>query len=466
MLFLELNNIVKAVLVIAVIFVMILAFDLIRALKNKNRVLGDIAFESNHRDSEDGSNLYSLIQIKTTSFHDESGYHLFREKLKELFPLIHQHFIKEKIDGNAIFTYSDVVTGAPNVLFATHIDCSKAEIASCLRDGEIFGNGTYDSKSLLYVMFRAVERNLAQGKKLQVNLTIVMTIDDETTKEGGTMIVSQFLKKGKFFDLVIEEGSGIVAPSVLGTRNYFALVGIGVTGEAIIRFTTEKSTDGKQRLSRFISEVQAGNRFSSKIDSKSKVAIHAISRDMRFSHRFFLSDMLIFSGISHYLIDKQYPEISKLLKTTVFVGESHETDDEVSQDMTFELAVHDYTADILFALTRLMKKYSIEYEILSNKEASRVTDTKQNGYRIVEDAIRNTFSNLYIVPIIITKISEKRHFDKVSDCVIRFSPLFYDFESYQDAAKGIEHVKVDTLDCAINFFEYILTHFHRTTRKK
>lgn len=208
-----------------------------------------------------------------------------------------------------------------------------------------------------------------------------MTTDDETTKEGGTLIVSKFLKKGKFFDLVIKEGSGIIAPSVLGIRNYFALTGIGVTGEAIIRFKTANSADGKQRLSRFISEVEAGNRYSSKIDAKTKTSIRTISKDLRFSHRFFLSDMFIFSGISRYLIDRQYPEISRLLKTTVISGEYHETDSEVSRDITFELAVHDSTADILFEVTGLMKKYAIEYNILSNKEASKVTDTKQNGYR-------------------------------------------------------------------------------------
>lgn len=133
-------------------------------LKNRNRILGDIIFQSDHRNPEDVSGLYSLIQIKTSSFHDESGYHLFREKLKELFPLIHQHFSKEKIEGNAIYTYTDTVIGAPNVLFATHIDYSKAETESCARDGEIYGNGTFDSKALLYVMFRAIERTLAEGK--------------------------------------------------------------------------------------------------------------------------------------------------------------------------------------------------------------------------------------------------------------------------------------------------------------
>lgn len=85
---------------------------------------------------------------------------------------------------------------------------------------------------------------------------------------------------------------------------------------------------------------------------------------------------------------------------------------------------------------------------------------------IGEDAVRNTFSNLYIAPIIITKISEKRHFDKVSDCVIRFSSLYYDSDAYQDARKGVEHVSIDTLDSGIHFFEYILTLFHRAPVKK
>ena len=100
-----------------------------------------------------------------------------------------------------------LLENAPNLLFATHIDYTGEERKAYIDEDFIYGNGTFDSKSLLYVIFEAVERVLDKDGMLDVDLTLVVTNDDEANKEGLLKIIDLFLRRGKFFNLVIEEGS-------------------------------------------------------------------------------------------------------------------------------------------------------------------------------------------------------------------------------------------------------------------
>jgi len=436
---------------------------LIRALFIKNKTIKTLKFDDYEIKKDDiyKNKLIELIEIKTTSFNDEQGYHQFREKLKILFPNIHLFFSKTKIDGNAIFTYKEHIKDAPNILFATHIDYKYMDQEIKVYDNEVYGNGAFDAKSLLFVMFEAVEELLREEQKLNVNLTMVMTTDDETTKDGVNDIVNQFLKKGNFFDLVIEEGSGIVDQQFFGLRSHYALIGLGVTGEAKIRFKISKGENSYNSLVEFLNHIKYNNLYKSKIDRMAVMSLKEIAKDMNFRYRLFLNNLFIFKKVAKKIIDKKFDKISKMMKTEIIYGDIQETSKEYYIDLTFELSTHDTIADVVLTLAKYMDNYNIEYDILSNKEASKVTRKDNEGYSIVKNAINNVYKDLYIAPIIITKISEKRYFDKVSDCVIRFSPLYYPLQSYKDAFNGNEHVPIQSLNYGVKFFEEILKNYKR-----
>ena len=461
--FLSIGSIIQIFVIIALfLVVLILVFSLFRAILIRNKEIKIIKFDSSDQNEIDYylKKLFELIEIKTSSFEDDEAYHVFREKLKEQFPNVHNYFQKEKIKGNAIFTYKEKIEGAPNILLATHVDYKSKFQETRYEDEELFGNCTFDGKSLLFTIFEAVERSLSIGK-LKVNLTIVMTTDDTTTKDGASSIVRHFLKKGKFFDLVLEEGSGIVDPIFLGLKSYYALIGIGVTGEAIVRFKTNKVSKGEARLKEFVKSIEDNGVFKAKIDRKSYKPLKEIAKDMSFCERLYFNNLFLFRSYAKKKINEEYLKLSKLLKTQIIYGEITENHDECYVDLTFELSTHTDTADIILALANNMEKYAVEYEIISNKESSKVTRVDDVGYKVINKAVKKVFKNLYTAPIIITQISEKRYFDKVSDCVIRFSPLYYPHQAYKDAMAGNEHVPIKSIIYGIRFFEEILNTYIR-----
>ena len=456
--------IIKNILIIALsFFLIILSFSILRSFILKNKKIKVLQFVTMNEEEKISyqQRLYELIKIKTSSYNDNEGYHEFREKLKDLFPSIHKYFKKDKIDGHAIFSYKCPKVNVPNILFATHIDYSDQDQEAHILGDEVYGNGTFDAKSLLFVMFEAVESILVEHQGLDVNLTMVMATDDETTKEGALKIVDRFMRKGEFFDLVIEEGTGIVDPQYIGLKSHYALIGLGVTGQVTLRFSTTNDAFGRQQLQRFISDMKKHKFLKSKIDRKSAIVVKSLAKDMTFKHRYFLSNLYLFRKTTARIIDKNYSQLSKLLKTNFTYSEIIENEDKVFVDITYELATHDNTADIVLEIANLMEKYNIDYDILSNKEESQLTKMYTEGYQVVCNVINKVYHELYIAPIIIANISEKRYFDSVSDCVIRFSPLYYSNQAFNDAKKGNSHVSSSSLEYGVNFFKEILKSYQR-----
>jgi len=408
-----------------------------------------------------GKKLEELVRIATTSNETAEQYHEFREKLKKEYPLIHQNFDKERIDGNAVFTYKRKIEGAPNILYATHIDSKIILEEPYMTQKHLYGSGTYDAKALLFVILEAIENVLREDKVLNNNLTIVMTKDDEDSREGEDKIIDKFLREGKFFDLIIEEGSGIMNPISSGLRSHYAFIGIGVTGEVTFRFKTSKAAKGEARLQNFIFEISSSQVFKAKIDKQTRMTIKAIARDMTFSNRIIYSNSLVFRGLIKRFLDNDQVELSRVLKTQARVGEVLENDTDYYVDVVFELANHDNVAEVLCAIDKYMLKYSVEYEMIASKEGTRITSTKTKAYKTVTKVIKDNFDDIYIAPWIITSISENREYDRVSDNVIRFSPLYYSHNAKINRKTNNEYVSLNSLAKGVSFFEKLTREYSK-----
>lgn len=442
---------------ISLILILLIILILIRAIFLKNKKTKRLNIEKTDHTSLYQKRLFELIEVDTPSFSEGEGYYKFKSIIERHFPLVHQHLKKEKLDGNAIYTYKTNTGSSPSILLASHIDYVGNHIDAYEDGTYIYGNGTFDSKSLVFVIFEAVEAILREKGKLDIDLTIVITNDDEANKDGIVKIIDLFLRRGNFFNLVVEEGSGIIDPEVYGLKSSYALIGLGVSGQVQLSFEAKE----KDNLEKFIHEVSKPNFFKFKVDNKAIKVLNCISKDLQFKDRFFLNNLFLFRRKSKKIIENKYQEIEKMLKTSVNISQIKQNDAKYRVDMTFELSTHENSADILMHLDTLMTKYAIDYKIIKVTDASKITRTYTYGYNFIKNAILKVFKDLYIAPVIVTKISEKRYFDKVSDCVIRFSPLYYDYESFIAANSNKSRINCTSLDYGVNFYKYILGNYNK-----
>lgn len=447
-------------LLVCFAIIIILAICLIRAIVLYNKDIRTLKLDrkNSNLSNQYAQELYELVKIKTTSYETGEAYHIYREKVKEMFPLVHQYFTKEKLGGNAIFTYKTKSHNSSHLLFVTHIDTIKDFKEAYITEDEVYGSGTFDSKALFYSLFKAVEEHLHEHHSFDYDLTLVMTVDDITTKLGNEMIVDKFLRQGNFFKLVFEEGIGIIDPTFLGMKSNYALIGVGVTGEVTIRYKVKKER-GKKPLEDFVNDLLNNNIFKSKIDKESVKILNTLAKDMPFVYRLVFTNIWLFKPLVKRILDNDQTDLSKLLKTHIIESPINEDEEYYYADLIFELATHDTPAEIVGILSEKVKEYGVEYNLLELRDPSKLTSTKTEGYSIVKEAINNTYYHLYTAPYIITKRSEHRYLSRVSDCVIRFSPLYYPFKALQDAKVGNEYVMKESIKIAINFYKEIFKNY-------
>lgn len=445
--------------IIVVFLVLYTVVGLIKTiyLKNKEVKLLTLPNDNSDRTTLYGNELFELIKVSSPATSNDESFHIIREKIKTIFPLIHNNFYREKIDQNVIYTYKNFQSDKPNVLFVSHIDNLIFNNDAIMTNNEIYGAGTFDAKALLYVICKAVEEVLDEQGKLDVNLTIVITTDDTSTKHGSEKIAKKLLKEGKFFHLVMEEGIGIVDPDYLGLKSNYALIGIGVTGEVEIRF--KKPLSEKHVLLEFLQDVKNNRLFKTKINRQIIQILKQLSKDMDFKNRFYINNILLFKHKVQKSLDSGDIKVSRIVKTNVKYGLVQENEKEVYFDMKFELAPLTMPSEVLEVLAPYIEKYNLDYEIIFVNGGSRITNVDQPGYKCVVETINKIFKHLYISPFIITNIAEKRFFDSVSDCVIRFSPLYYPSNILKDNYHGKEHIQKKSLLYVVDFFKTILKEF-------
>lgn len=451
-----------AILAVIGIYVLYLIAAVFVALFYKNKTTK--VFSLKKIDDEKGDilqkELYELIQINTHVFENENNFHEFREKIKEFFPTVHKSFKREKIQGNVILSYTTKKATNENILFVTHIDYNNMRNYAKIEEDEVYGNGAFDSKALLYTILKAVEEELSRVEDLGINLTIVITTDDTSTKEGSSLIVNKFLREGKFFKLVLEEGTGIVDPDYLGLNSSYALIGIGVTGEVKIRFTSDKTQNGLDRLERFLYDMKFDHVFKTSIDGPTMKMLRALSKDMNFKDRYMILNPWIFKNKIKKLLDADLIRFARILKTSILFGEIQEEDNQYSVDLTFALANHDSPSELLTLIFPYMDKYKIQYKMQYIKPGSKITETDIVGYKMLEKTIKKVYKDVYTSPYIITKIAEKRFFDQVSDCVIHFSPLYYPLDTLKDVfINQKEHISKQSIYHGVNFLKELINQF-------
>lgn len=435
-----------ALIVLLLAFIFGILICIIRALIIKNKKQRLLFLLNNDRNEKYAEELLSLIKIKPT---EEQGFH---QKLQELFPLIHQHFTFENIDGNFYYSYEHK-SSLPYYLLVAHFNKEKYSPDAYITDDKIYGYGTFDTKAYLYSIFQATEEILQKKNKLELNLVLVVIIDDEN--KHSEQIVNWLLKKGKFFNLILEEGTGIIDPTSFGLQSNQALIGIGVTGEMEVIYRVSKSR-GVKPLELFLEEIKSKKLFKTEIDRNVRKVLNAFARDMKFSKRIIYLMPRIFKRKIKNELNNEIIEIGNLLKTHQQIMPIDDDENYYYVRVIYNLASHDTPAEIIRIMIPYIEKYQIDYQVKKIIEPSKITSTASKGYRHVKKTIYNVFKSVYITPYIITNISNRRYFTRVSDCVIRFSPLYYPHQAIKDAYNGKEYLQKKSLSYSVDFFKKII----------
>lgn len=333
-----------------------------------------------------------------------------------------------------LMAHQDVVPVAPGTEAQWHADPFGGEI----RDGFVWGRGTWDDKGNLMAILEAVEDLLAAGFVPQRTVYLAFGHDEENGGTAGAAAIAKLLAgRGVRLQFVMDEGLLIGDGMVPGLAQPAALIGLAEKGSATLRLTAREppghsSMPGARSaigsLAAALTKLERAP-LPASLHGVPAAMLETLAPEMRWPQRVALSNLWLTEPLVRGQLAAR-PATDAMLRTTtaltVVSGGNKENvlPGEASALVNFRLLPGDTIAQIVAHVRRVVHDDHIAVEVEPRAtEASPVALSEADGYRLIERTIRGLFPEVVVAPGLMIGGTDSRHFAALADNVYRFSPV-------------------------------------------
>lgn len=443
-----------------------------------------------HSDPDEAAveRLRALIRVPTVSrmapeVADESRFAAFRALLASLYPLTHARLELDVVGGGTLlFRWAGHGTGAPSVLMA-HYDVVPADEpgwthpafgAELAGDGDerrVWGRGAIDDKGMLAVILEAVEAALAEDFRPAADLYLSLGHNEETAGDGASDVVALLTERGVRPALVIDEGGAVVEGVFPGIDAPIAVVGVTEKGIAGVELSVEKKgghastpvrNGATSRLARAILRLER-HPARATISAPTLAMIRALGPHARQPLRFLFTRAGVFRGLLTAAFARLGPETEAMVRTTRAVTRlSGSAGDNVIAEratamVNVRVAVGSNLAEAVDDIRKAVDDPAVTVRMVYGSEPAPVSRSDGPVWRLLADAIADTFPGSVVTPYVMLQASDSRHFAAISDGVYRFLP--FDLTAAERGALHAidESIRVSTYLRGIAFFRRLIS---------
>lgn len=421
--------------------------------------------------------LSEAIQIPTISGNRE-GLLLFKKWLRMRYPNVFaQMSAADLAGGSLILRWHGTSENAP-VLFCGHMDTVPAEgqawraspFGGKIADGEIFGRGALDCKSVIVAELEAVNRLIAEGFVPSRDVYFAFGCDEETGgNDGAAKIAKVFEDKGVLFDFIIDEG-GYISPAHLGCKKFpAALIGVAEKGVATYRVsaTTHASHAAMPPAHTTLGTIcECVCRIEQAPMHKKLLPI--VRRSLRYSAPALpLIGQAVVANIEYsknlfYHFTKHNLHLSTLFHTTFAATQAcgsaaaNALPELAEASINVRILQGDTTQGVMEHLCALLADLPVTVEMIHGHNPSKITQVDGMQYGRVAAAIEETFGHLACVPIIIPMSTDTKHYEPLSQNILRFMPFVADEGQIAAIHGPDERISCESLAQGVMFYQNVL----------
>jgi carboxypeptidase PM20D1 len=370
-----------------------------------------------------------------------------------------------------LMAHQDVVPISPG----TDGDWQQPPFSGAIKDGFVWGRGSWDDKGSLMAIMEAVELLATSGFQPRQTIYLMFGQDEEILGARGASQIAKLLKdRGIHLQFVLDEGLLITEGVLAGLDKPAALVGVAEKGTMNLRLTAT-SAGGHSSMPPPQAEQSAIGMMSAALarleDKQMPLQIHGLSREMFETlapemhglNRVFLSNMWLFKPIIEQQLAKGAGTNATLRTTTALTVFNAGNADNVlpgraNAVVNFRLMPGDSSDSVVKHVTQVVANPAVAIEKgVGIAEASSVSHTDAPGYQLINRTLRQLHPDVVVAPGLVIGATDSRYFEGVADNVYKFLPVRAKPEDLKRFHGTNERIAVDNYVELIQFYHQLIS---------
>jgi carboxypeptidase PM20D1 len=446
----------RGLLALLVVLALVLAVNTVRQRSRQLDVppIEDVAVD----EGAVGASLAAAIRAHTISSYEDPSANAdqFRQlhaHLQARYPKLHaalkRHVINglsllyswpgsdASLPGIALMAHQDVVPIAPG----TESDWQAPPFAGEVRDGFVWGRGSWDDKANLIAQMEAVEALVGSGFRPERTIYLVFGADEEVGGHRGALPIAQLLQeRGVKLDFIVDEGLLITHGIVSGLGPPAALVGVAEKGYLSLQLVAkappghsslpppEAGRSAIAQISHALAKIDA-HPLPASIHGVAAEMFDTLAPEMASLQRVALSNRWLFGPVVRKQLEGGASTNAMLRTTTALTIVAAGNKDNVLPGraeavVNFRLLPGDTAENVTEHVRRVIANDGIEMKAVgAGSNPSAVASTGSRGYQAINRTIREIFPGTVVAPGLMLGGTDSRHFQALSANILRFSPV-------------------------------------------
>jgi carboxypeptidase PM20D1 len=398
-----------------------------------------------------GAIRFTTVSSLTDPAQNRDQFLALHQYLQQRFPRVHATLKREVVgDLSLLYTWPGTDAQARPIAFMAHQDVVPIEpgtegkwsakpFAGEVKDGYVWGRGSWDDKGNLIAQLEAVEMLLAQGFQPRQTVYLIAGADEEVGGLRGAAQIAKLLESRKVkLDFVLDEGLFIGEDLVPGLAKPAAIVGVAEKGYLSVTLKAT-GTPGHSSApqpgggSAISTLAQALRRIDEEqlpagLKGVAREMFETLAPEMGGFQRVALSNLWLFGPLVQAQLEKGATTNTALRTTTaltiVHAGNKDNVIPGQAEAVVNFRILPGQTRDDVLNHVKSKVPANIEVGTLAGgNDPTPVSPTSAPSFSVVERTMRSLFPGVLVVPGLYVAGSDSHHFVPLSDNIYRFSPV-------------------------------------------
>ena len=431
-----------------------------------------------------GETFARMIRCATVSVrdtHDDTEFAKLRAVVEEDFPLLHEKAERMTFAADCWMYKIPGKDPSRNILLMSHHDVVPADTESetwkyepfsgTIVDGKVWGRGAADTKGSLCAILLAAEEMLKEGMVPPVNFYILSSHNEETGGDGVTAARSYFQEHGITFEVILDEGGGIVDNQLPGMKSEMcAMIAVHEKGRLKVNCTARNKSshvsmtgfkgNPVERMTKFIEEVKSSNLFIREWNPQTKAMFASLAPYCKFPMNMVFGNLWLFGGIIKSVLPKINGTAASMLGTTCnfqkiegSVNERYCTASVMFRNTSEENLKKEYAA-----FKAIAEKYGITLEI-ERDEYYGPANMDAPTYAYTLECLEKVFPRYVAAPYVLSAGTDAWRLTPVCDCVLRFAPTRMSKQQLGSIHSNDENLDIAAVAEAKAFYKYFVENY-------